>query len=488
MFLRSTFYPSKYLLLMLPLFLLNSCNNSFVGPVTDVLPIQNDTTSSPGIENVYPVPTETQLAWQDTELVMFIHFGMNTFTGRDIGEGNESPALFSPPKVDVKQWVSVAKAAGFNYLILTAKHHDGFCLWPSQFTEHSVKNSPYKGGNGDIVKELSDECALQGIKFGYYLSIYDRNSSFYGTAAYNDYYRNQMMELLSNYGDIHEIWLDGYLGVNPTITHQMFDWLSFAELSKSLQRNSLMAIMGPDIRWVGNEDGLGSETDWSFTHSHPAHHGISDVEVWWPTECDVSIRPAWFYHDYEDNEVKSAVSLAELYLKSVGRNSQLLLNVPPTTGGVFHENDINSLLGFRRIIDDIFRTNLFLGAVATASNSRIGDTYFSPAMAIDGNRNTFWVPEIGIRIADLTVDMGATERINYFRIEEAIRYGQRVKGFKVEGYVNGSWVTLAEGTTIGRSRILKLDTPAEVSKVRLKIKDARGAPAIRLFGAYFYEN
>ncbi len=479
---------SKYLLLLFPLLFLTACNNSFVGPVGDELPFQNDTSSSPGIENVYPVPTETQLEWQDAELVMFIHFGMNTFTGRDIGDGNESPAFFSPSKVDVKQWVSVAKAAGFKYLILTAKHHDGFCLWPSQFTEHSVKNSPYKGGNGDIVKELADECALREIKFGFYLSMYDRNSSLYGTAAYNDYYRNQLTELLSNYGDIHEIWLDGYLGVNPTITHQMFDWLGFAELSKSLQRNSLMAIMGPDIRWVGNEDGLGSETDWSFTYSHPAHHGISNVDVWWPTECDVSIRPAWFYHDYDDGEVKSAAYLADLYLKSVGRNSQLLLNVPPTTGGVFHENDINSLLGFRRIIDDIFRTNLFLGAAATASNSRVEDTLFSPAMAIDGSRKTFWVPEHGVVRADLNVDLRGSKQINYFRIEEAIRYGQRVKGFEIEGFVNGVWVFLAEGTTIGRSRILKLDTPVEVSKVRLKIKDARGAPAIRLFGAYFYEN
>jgi len=477
-------------LLLLPLLslLFASCNNSIVNPVAEELPNRNDTVTSPGIENVYPVPSEPQLAWQDAELVMFIHYGMNTFTGKDIGEGNESPSLFNPPKVDVKQWVSVAKAAGFKYLILTAKHHDGFCIWQTDYTEHSIKNSPYQVGRGDIVKEFSDECAAQGMKFGYYLSMWDRNSPLYGTPAYNDYYRDQTRELCTKYGEVNEIWLDGYLGRNPVITHPMFDWLSFAQLSKALQPKSLMAIMGPDIRWVGNEDGLGSETDWSFTYSHPAHHGVSNVDVWWPTECDVSIRPAWFYHDYQDNEVKSPAYLADLYLKSVGRNSQLLLNVPPTPDGVFHENDVNSLLGFRRIIDDIFRTNLLRGGIASASNTRLDDTLFSPAMAIDGSRGTFWVTERGVVSADLTVDLGTSKRINHFRIEEAIRYGQRVKGFEIEGFVNGSWIFLADGTTIGRSRILKLDTPAEVTKVRLKIKDARGAPAIRLFGAYYYEN
>lgn len=336
---------SKFLLLSLLSLLFISCNNSAVGPVTEEIPNRNDTVSSPGIENVYPVPSEAQLKWQDAELVMFIHYGMNTFTGKDIGEGDESPALFNPSKVDVKQWVSVAKAAGFKYLILTAKHHDGFCLWQTEQTSHSIKNSPYKGGQGDVVKEFADECAAQGMKFGYYLSMWDRNSKVYGTPAYNEYYRAQTRELCTGYGDVGEIWVDGYLGRNPLIDHPKFDWLSFAELSKALQPKSLMAIMGPDIRWVGNEDGLGSETDWSFTWSHPAHHGISNVSVWWPTECDVSIRPAWFYHDYQDNEVKTPQYLADLYLKSVGRNSQLLLNVPPTPAGVFHDNDVNSLLG-----------------------------------------------------------------------------------------------------------------------------------------------
>lgn len=477
---------------LLPVILLSllfiSCRNPSAGPVAAEIPDGNDTTSSPGIENVYPVPSEPQLAWQDAELVMFIHYGMNTFTGKDIGDGDESPSLFNPTGVDVRQWVSVAKATGFNYIILTAKHHDGFCLWQTEQTGHSLRNSPYKGGRGDIVKEFADECARQGMKFGYYLSMLDRNSPLYGTPAYNDYYRAQTTELCTNYGDVYEIWLDGYLGRNPVITHSMFDWLSFAELSKALQPKSLMAIMGPDIRWVGNEDGLGSETDWSFTYSHPAHHGISNVNVWWPTECDVSIRPSWFYHDYEDGEVKSPEYLADLYMKSVGRNSSLLLNVPPNAAGVFHENDVNSLIGFRKIIDDIFRSNLLRGGVATASNSRMEDSLFRPAMAIDGNRNTFWVTERGVVSADLTVDLGTSKRINYFRIEEAIRYGQRVKGFEIEGFVNGSWIFLADGTTIGRSRILKLDSSAEVTKVRLKIKDARGAPAIRLFGAYYYEN
>jgi alpha-L-fucosidase len=467
--------------------LLGSCTTD--SPVDAKL---NDTNipvavSSPPIEDVLPVPSASQLEWQEAELVMFLHYGMNTMRRTDLGTGQEHPSEFNPEVVNVKQWVKVAKDAGFKYLILTAKHHDGFCLWPSEFTTHSIKNSPYKGGKGDILKELADECKEQGLKFGFYISVWDMNSPYYGTPEYNNYYRNQLKEVCSRYSDIGEIWLDGYLGKNPVMTHPQIDWLTFVQITKWLQPSSLMAIMGPDIRWVGNEDGYGTETDWSFDWSHPAFHGISNVQVWWPTECDVSIRPLWFYNEAENSQVKTPKYLANLYLKSVGRNSNLLLNVPPTPEGVIHEIDESYLRTWRKILDNMFERDLLLNMESYADNIRNNDTLYSPGMAVDNNKATFWAVDPDRRSGELIVDIVPTRKINIFRIEEPIKFGQRVKEFEIWGYSNNQWIKLTQGTTIGRSRILQLDTPLYVSKVKLVIKDARGAPAIRSFNAYFYE-
>lgn len=463
----------------------SACNNLPVEPVALLKPVPFDSLPSPEIEPVYPVPPGTIQDWQESELVMFIHFGMNTFVDSGFGTGGEPPTQFDPPSINVKQWVSVAKEAGFKYLILTAKHHDGFCLWPSKYTDYTIARSNYKGGNGDVVKEFADECHAQGVKFGFYLSIWDMNAPTYGTPAYNDYYVNQMIELCTGYGEVGEIWLDGFLGYDPVITHPQFDWLRFAQVSKIYQPRSLMAIMGPDIRWVGNEDGLGSETDWSFTWTHMSHHGIGNVLVWWPTECDVSIRPSWFYLPHQDPQVKTAEHLVELYMKSVGRNSNLLLNVPPMRNGNFNDIDMNSLRGFRTILNEMFRVDLFKGARVTATNTRSNDTLWSASRVTDGNKETFWVPEKEITKATLTVEPEKPVMVNIFRLEEAIKYGQRVSSFDIEGLVNGVWQKLTGGTTIGRSRILKLDSPVEVEKVRLVIKDARGAPAIRTFSAFY---
>lgn len=464
-----------------------SCTTDSPLVVDNPDPNPPDKISSPPIEEVLPVPSPSQLEWQEAELVMFLHYGMNTMRGVDLGTGKESPLEFNPEVVNVKQWVSIAKAAGFKYLILTAKHHDGFCLWPSEYTEHSIKNSPYKEGNGDILRELSEECKAQGLKFGFYISVWDMNCPYYGTPEYNDYYRNQLREVCLRYPDIGEIWLDGYLGRNPTITHSQIDWLTFAQISKALQPSSLMAIMGPDIRWVGNEDGYGTETDWSFDWSHPAFHGISNVQVWWPTECDVSIRPLWFYNKAENPFVKTPKYLANLYLKSVGRNSNLLLNVPPTPEGVIHEIDESYLIAWRGIIDNMFRDDLLAGMESTADNVRQNAPHYSSKMATDNNKETFWAVDPELRTGELTVNVVPERKINIFRVEEPIKYGQRVKSFEIWGFSGGQWVKLTEGTTIGRSRILQLDTPVYVSKVKLVIKDARGAPAIRSFGAWFYE-
>ncbi|KAB2908308.1 MAG: alpha-L-fucosidase [Ignavibacteriales bacterium] len=469
------------------LFLFSSCSETPVEPKIEADTPQSPTeVVSPDIENIYPIPTDVQLKWQDAEMVMFIHFGIPTFIESHLGTGTEPAETFNPDSANVNQWVSVAKETGFKYMILTAKHHSGFCLWPSEYTEYSIKHSPYKGGKGDIVKEFADECHAQGVSFGYYLSLWDMNSPLYGTPAYNDYYVNQTKELCTKYGEVGEIWLDGFLGYNSSITHDMFDWQRYVRTTKLYQPRSLMAIMGPDIRWVGNEDGEGSETDWSFRISHPAFHPYSDVNVWQPSECDVSIRPGWFYKAWDDPLVKSPERLVQLYLNTVGKNSNLLLNVPPMPDGNFNQIDVNNLYRFRQILDNMFKTDILLGKKATASNSRSGEELWQPSSALDGNPGTFWVTDPSVVNADLEVELDTSQQVNYFRVEEAVKYGQRVSSFEIWGYNNGKWVILTAGTTIGRSRILKLDSPVEVEKVRLRLLTGRGAPAIRTFSAFYY--
>lgn len=442
---------------------------------------------SPAIENYDPVPSDAQLAWQDAELVMFIHYGINTFTGADVGSGTDAASLFAPDSIDIKQWVRIAKQAGFKYLILTAKHHEGFCLWPSAFTEYSVKNSPWKNGQGDVVKEFADECRAQGLIFGFYLSLWDKNHPGYGNPVYNEYYMNQMNELTTLYGEVGEIWLDGFLGWNNNLTYEDFSLRNFVALAKQNQPNSIMAIMGPDVRWVGNEDGLGSDTDWSWDWSNQTLHGFSGQKVWRPSECDVSIRPAWFYHEHQDPLVKSADSLVTLYFESVGKNSQLLLNVPPAPTGKFADPDVQSLLGFRQKLDQIFSNDILYSKNSSALNTRNNADHYAGSKALDANKNTFWAADAGITYNELTVDLESNTPMNIFRIEEAIKYGQRVESFEIQGLVNGQWVKLTEGTTIGRSRILKLSEPVICSKVRLIIKKALAAPAIRTFSAYMAE-
>jgi len=270
-------------------------------------------------------PTPQQLAWQESELTMFLHFGINTFTDREWGDGKEDPKLFNPIELDARQWVQVAKDAGFKYMILTAKHHDGFCLWPSEYTEHSVKNSPWRAGKGDVVRELADACQEAGMKMGIYLSPWDRHEQTYGDSpVYNQYFRNQLTELLTNYGEISEVWFDGACGEGPNGRRQEYDWQSYYEVIRKLQPNAVIAICGPDIRWVGNEDGVARETEWSVQDANPVIHKDIEGKVWYPAECDVSIRPGWFWHKSQDDKVKSLEHLLDIYYKSVGRNRTLL--------------------------------------------------------------------------------------------------------------------------------------------------------------------
>ena len=432
-------------------------------------------------ESVTVRPTPQQLAWQEMESIAFAHFGINTFTNREWGDGKEDPKLFNPTAFDAGQWVRVLQGAGIKLLILTCKHHDGFCLWPSKHTGHSVRSSPWRGGKGDVVREVADACRRGGLKFGVYLSPWDRHEPSYGNSpAYNTHFTNQLAELLTGYGEITEVWFDGACGEGPNGKRQVYDWQAYYATVRKLQPNALIAICGPDVRWVGNESGVARETEWSIQPANPARHGKTGL-VWYPAECDVSIRPGWFYHPAQDKRVKSLAHLLDIYYKSVGRNSVLLLNVPPDRRGLIHENDARRLRELRQVLDATFRTNLARGKAATASNAR--DEAHGPAKAVDGDPATHWGTDDGVTTATLEVDLGEPATFNRSMIQEQIALGQRVEAYVLEARDGEEWKPLAKGTTVGHK---KLDRFGDVTarRVRLTIRQSRAAPAIRAFGLY----
>lgn len=408
------------------------------------------------------VPTDAQLAWQKLGLTAFLHFGMNTFTDREWGDGKEDPALFNPSRLDARQWVRSLRDAGVKLVILTAKHHDGFCLWPTATTPHSVKSSPWKDGNGDVMRELREACDEYGMKLGVYLSPWDRNAPCYGDSpAYNDMFVAQLTELLTNYGKIDEVWFDGACGEGPNGKKQEYDLDRFREVIARLQPGAVTAIMGDDVRWVGNEKGLGRETEWSCTvmlpdsykddqnarlQLRPKAHDLGSRAmlekagkvVWWPSEVDVSIRPGWFYHDTE--KPKSLRKLAEIYMQSVGRNSVLLLNIPPDRRGLIAAADSTRLAEFGRWLGENF-------------------------------------PE---QVGGQPISLPYPKTVNCAVIEEDISNGQRVEEFAVEGLVNGQWKPLASGTTVGAKCILMFD-PVEVDSLRLDVRQSRRIPEIAGF-------
>jgi len=446
-----------------------------------------------------PVPSENQLAWHQMEMNAFIHFTTNTFTGKEWGYGNESPSLFNPTELDVDQWISVLKEAGFKGVILTCKHHDGFCLWPSEYTEHSVKNSPYKNGNGDIVKEVSDACKKHGLKFGVYLSPWDRNHADYGKPEYITYYRNQLRELLTNYGDIFEVWFDGanggtgwYDGANEERRidrETYYDWENTFKIVRELQPNAVIfSDAGPDVRWIGNERGYAGETNWNTITPdtlYPGKAGIQkllntgsiDGSHWIPGEVDVSIRPGWFYHAEEDSLVKTPEQLFNIYLTSVGRGSALLLNVPPDRRGLIHENDIRSLQGFSKLLHETFSNNLATGATVKASSYRGKSSQFSPENLIDGDKETYWAMDDEVVTGSFELEFSEPQTVSYILLQEYIPLGQRIKSFRVEVWNNDEWETVSEATTIGYKRILQIN-PVKTSKIRIHITDSKACPVI----------
>ena len=431
------------------------------------------------------VPTPQQLEWQQMEFTAFLHFGMNTFTGNEWGHGTDSPELFNPSELDCEQWVKALKDGGFKMALLTAKHHDGFCLWPTATTEYSVKNSPWKDGKGDVVRELRDACEKYGMKFGVYLSPWDRNAVSYGDSpAYNKFFIEQLTELLSNYGEVHEVWFDGACGEGPNGKKQEYDWTAILAKIRELQPKAVTAIMGDDVRWVGNEGGLGRETEWSatviapgsYTHKKEANKALGLEEMskdlgsrelvakaqeayWYPSEVDVSIRPGWFYHAEQDEQVRSLANLVNIYYRSVGCNSVLLLNIPPDRRGLIHEVDVQRIKELSDYIGKTFVTN-----------------YLE-----DGAK--MWKAEVG-QTKEYNVKPGAM--VNTFLIQEDIAQGQRVEDFLVEVYSNGAWQYATEGTTVGYKRLLRF-SDCQPEKIRVTLRGARATANISNVGLYYAE-
>lgn len=432
-------------------------------------------------------PSPQQLDWHELEYYAFAHFNMNTFTDEEWGHGTESPSAFNPTQLDCRQWARVAKEAGMKGIIITAKHHDGFCLWPSKYTEHSVKKSSWKNGKGDVLRELSDACKEYGLKFGVYLSPWDRNHPAYGTAEYNEIFKKTLEEVLTNYGEVFEVWFDGANGEGPNGKKQVYDWPGFiSTVYKHQPKAIIFSDGGPGCRWVGNENGYAGETNWATLNGDKVYPGYENYKEltpghedgthWIPAETDVSIRPGWYYHQSEDHKVKSLVNLVDIYYSSVGRNSNLLLNLPIDRRGLVHEKDVQRLKELKAVIDADFSTNLAKGKKATATHERDQITY-SAANVLDEDKATYWATADGISKASVEINLGNNMAINRFVVQEHIKLGQRVKSFSLEALSDGKWKEIATGTTIGYKRILRFPTVI-ATKVRLNIREAKANPLI----------
>jgi alpha-L-fucosidase len=460
-------------------------------------------------------PSRPQLAWLESEFNAFLHFTVNTFTDREWGEGTEDPAVFNPTDFDARQWIQVCKEAGMKMVVLTAKHHDGFCLWPSQYTEHSVKNSPWRDGKGDVVREVSDACRELGIKFGIYLSPWDRHEPSYGDSPrYNEFFKNQLRELLTNYGEIHEVWFDGACGEGPDGRKQVYDIQNGCMgLIRQLQPEAV--IMAGDC-YVTDETGYGRETEWmavprfiqtSGSLYEPQNIGAIVAYItrpdfgsrafvveavtehhypldWWVSENIVSIRPGWFYHAKEDNQVKSLEKLLDIYYSSVGRNGPLLLNLPPDRRGRIHEVDAQRMREMGKVLKATFKTDLAYGATAKASQIRNNNPAYSAANVVDGDKNTYWITDDGVTTATIELDLGETKTFNLVVLQEFIQRGQRIEEFVFDAWDGENWQELARGTTIGYKRMLRTDNTA-AQKVRLRIMQSRVCPTISCLSLFY---
>jgi alpha-L-fucosidase len=449
-----------------------------------------------------PVPNENQMRWQEMEYYAFIHFSLNTYTDQSWGYGNEDVNLFNPKELDCRQWARICKEAGMKGIIITAKHHCGFCLWPSKYTEYSVKNAPWKNGKGDLVREMADACKEYGLKLGIYLSPWDRNYPEYGKPEYITYFRNQLNELLTNYGPIFEVWFDGanggsgyYGGANETRKIDRttyYDWKNTYKLVRELQPDIVIWNDGgdrADLRWVGTEAGFVGETNWSLLNTtgdvpwNMLHYGLENGNSWVPAEVNTSIRPEWFYHPGEDAKVKTVPKLMDTYYNSIGRNGTLLLNFPIMPNGLIHPTDEKAALDFGKSVREVFSVNLAEKKKVTASNVRGNKTEFSADKTVDFDKNTYWATDDDITKASLTIDFGKPTTFNRFLVQEYIRLGQRVKAFTLEALVDGNWKELSKATTIGYKRILRFPSVI-ATQLRFNITDSKSCPLISNIGIY----
>ena len=456
-------------------------------------------------EPILPVPEPKQVEWQQMETYAFIHFGLNTFNDREWGYGDTDPKTFNPTNLDCEQWAQTLVKAGMKGVILTAKHHDGFCLWPFEGTDYSVKNSPWKNGQGNVVKELSEACKKYGLKFAVYLSPWDRHQANYGTPEYLPYFYAQLHDLLTNYGPVFEVWFDGanggdgwYGGAKDIRTIDRKNYYNYPRIYEMLDSIQPQAIIfsdgGPGCRWVGNEKGFAGATNWSFLRKgevHPGYdksyelqYGHPDGNQWVPAECDVSIRPGWFYHPEEDDRVKSPDQLVDLYYRSVGHNATLLLNFPVDRRGLIHPVDSANAVRFHEMIQQQLKTNLVAGMTPKVSNERGGD--FVASALTDDNFDTYWATEDGVTTADIEFSFDTPTRMNRMMLQEYIPLGQRVKAFVVEYLDKDTWLPVKlneETTTIGYKRLLRFET-VETKGMRIRITDARGPLCLSNVGVY----
>lgn len=456
-------------------------------------------------EPILPVPEPKQVEWQQMETYAFIHFGLNTFNDREWGYGDTDPKTFNPTNLDCEQWAQTLVKAGMKGVILTAKHHDGFCLWPFEGTDYSVKNSPWKNGQGNVVKELSEACKKYGLKFAVYLSPWDRHQANYGTPEYLPYFYAQLHDLLTNYGPVFEVWFDGanggdgwYGGAKDIRTIDRKNYYNYPRIYEMLDSIQPQAIIfsdgGPGCRWVGNEKGFAGATNWSFLREgevHPGYeksyelqYGHADGNQWVPAECDVSIRPGWFYHPEEDDRVKSPDQLVDLYYRSVGHNATLLLNFPVDRRGLIHPVDSANAVRFHEMIQQQLKTNLVAGMTPKVSNERGGD--FVASALTDDNFDTYWATEDGVTTADIEFSFDTPTRMNRMMLQEYIPLGQRVKAFVVEYLDKDTWLPVKlneETTTIGYKRLLRFET-VETKGMRIRITDARGPLCLSNVGVY----
>jgi alpha-L-fucosidase len=438
---------------------------------------------------ILPVPSRSQLAWQQLEYYAFIHFGMNTFTDREWGEGRAPATDFFPTALDARQWARVARDAGMRGIIITAKHHDGFCLWPSATTEYSVKNSKWRDGEGDVLRDLSNACREYGLKLGVYISPWDRNHPLYGTPRYNRVYKEQWREILTKYGDVFEAWLDG---ANDGKKRMVYDFEGFFSTIRSAAPDAVIfSDAGPDIRWVGNENGLAGETNWSMRDNEGSFPGFADTDAlnkgdengtsWLPAECDVSIRPGWFYHANEDTRLKTVSQLMDIYLGSVGRNCSLLLNIGVDRRGLVNENDVARLMEFRRAREEAFGHDLAKNARITASATR--GVRVSPRNLLDERFETYWAAPDGVTTAALTLQLGREIPVDTVLLQENIALGQRIRRFSIEVWNGNEFSMVSRGTTVGYKRIVRFPRTL-TSSVRVLIEDSRACPTLSTLSVY----